>query len=156
MDKLAKEGHANPDYKLPTPKVDGKYDFSFSGLKTAVLQLNQRLEKKGIEVNPADMAYAFQETALGSLTSKTIEAVKEYKPKMVVLAGGVAANSRIRAIMEERIKECPDTKLIIPPLKYCTDNAAMIGAVGYAAYKHKAFGDFEASADPGLMMPGEI
>ena len=155
MDKLAKLGKADPDYVLPTPKTAKPYDFSFSGLKTAVLQLDQRLKKQGKEVNPADMAYAFQETALNSMTDKTCAAVKDFKPKMLVLAGGVAANSRLRSMMTDKMKAYPETKLVIPPLKCCTDNAAMIGAVGYTAYLHKAFGGFDAAADPGLMMPGE-
>ena len=154
IDKLAKEGHADPRYKLPVPKTDNPYNFSFSGLKTAVLQLNERLRKSGVEVNPADMAWCFQETALQSLTAKTIQAVKEKKPVMTVLAGGVAANSRLRQLMTERMQEVPECELIIPPLKYCTDNAAMIGAVGHVAYLHQQFGSFADAADPGLEMPG--
>ncbi|MBQ9328468.1 MAG: tRNA (adenosine(37)-N6)-threonylcarbamoyltransferase complex transferase subunit TsaD [Solobacterium sp.] len=155
IDKLAKEGKPNPDYHLPTPKTDEPYNFSFSGLKTAVLQLNDRLKRQGKEVIPEDLAYCFQETALQSLTAKTIAAVKEKHPAMVVVAGGVAANSRLRELMNEKMKAIPDCDLIIPPLKYCTDNAAMIGAVGEVAYRHQAFGTFEDAADPGLSMPGE-
>ena len=104
---------------------------------------------------PADLAWCFQETALNSMVDKTIAAVKEKHPVMTVLAGGVAANSRLRELMSERMKEVPDCELVIPPLKYCTDNAAMIGAVGTAAYAHGMFGTFEDAADPGLIMPGE-
>lgn len=154
IDRIAKEG--KPHYTLPVPKTAGQYDFSFSGLKTAVLQLIQREKKAGNEIIPADIAYAFQETALRSMIGKTVNAVEEYKPSMLVLAGGVAANSRLRVLMEEEMKKHPDVKLIIPPLKYCTDNAAMIGAAGYVAYRHGLFGDFSLSADPGLAMPGEI
>ena len=154
IDKLAKEG--SPHYTLPTPKTDSPYDFSFSGLKTAVLQLEQRELKKGNEINPADLAYAFQETALNSMVSKTIEAVKEYQPKMVVLAGGVAANSRLRVLMEEQMAPFTNIQLVIPPLWCCTDNAAMIGASGYIAYQHGLRSTFDCSADPGLLMPGEI
>ena len=153
IDKIAKEG--KPHYNLPTPKVSNPYDFSFSGLKTAVLQLIQREEKKGEEINVADVAYCFQETALQSMVSKTIAAVKEYKPAMLVLAGGVAANSRLRVLMEAEMKKCPDTDLVIPPLSCCTDNAAMIGASGYIAYQHGLFGSFDAAADPGMDMPSE-
>ena len=153
IDKIAKEG--KPHYTLPTPKTDTPFDFSFSGLKTAVLQMIAREEKKGEEVNVADAAYCFQETALHMLVSRTLAAVKEYKPAMLVLAGGVAANSRLRVIMEEEMKKFPDTQLVIPPLKCCTDNAAMIGAAGYIAYQHGLFGTLDAAADPGLPMPGE-
>ncbi len=153
IDRLAKQGHADERYKLPTPKTSDPMNFSFSGLKTAVLQLDARLKKQGVDVVPADLAYAFQETALNSMVRKTIAAVKQYKPKMLVLAGGVAANSRLRQLITEEMAEFSDVKLVIPPMKYCTDNAAMIGAVGYAAYQHHAFGGFDASADPGLEMP---
>lgn len=153
MDKMAKEGKAH--YKLPVPKTASPFDFSFSGLKTAVLQLVEREKRAGNDVDPADVAYAFQETALNSMVSKTVNAVKEYQPKMIVLAGGVAANSRLRQLMQEKMQEVPEVKLVIPPMYCCTDNAAMIGAAGYAAYLHGCFGDLEAAADPSLEMPGE-
>lgn len=153
IDRMAKEGKQH--YSLPTPKVQGKYDFSFSGLKTAVLQLIQREEKKGNEIVKEDVAYAFQETALNLMTSKTLKAVEDLHPVMVVTAGGVAANSRLRVLLEEGMKKYPDIELSQPPIKYCTDNASMIGASGYIAFKHKVFADFSVSADPGLMMPGE-
>lgn len=153
IDRMAKDG--KPHYSLPTPKVQGKYDFSFSGLKTAVLQLIQREEKKGNEIIKEDVAYAFQETALNLMTSKTLKAVEELRPAMVVTAGGVAANSRLRVLLSEGMKKYPDIELSQPPIKYCTDNASMIGASGYIAYKHNVFSDFSVSADPGLMMPGE-
>ena len=153
IDKLAKEG--KPHYTLPTPKVEGKYDFSLSGLKTATMQMIAREERKGNEIIKADVAYAFQETALNMIVSKTIKAVEDYHPAMLVLAGGVAANSRLRVMMKEKMESYPDTELVIPPMKCCTDNAAMIGAAGYIAWKHKEFGTFDVSADPGLMMPGE-
>ncbi len=153
IDRMAKEGKEH--YKLPSPKTDGVYDFSFSGLKTAVLQLIQREEKAGNEIIKEDVAYAFQETALGQLTRKTLQAVEDLKPKMLVLAGGVAANSRLRQLITEKMQAYPDVQLVIPPMYCCTDNAAMIGAVGYVAYQHGLFGDLSAAADPGLMMPGE-
>ena len=153
MDRIAKEG--KPHYKLPTPKTAGKYDFSFSGLKTSVLQLVEREKKAGNEIIPADIAYAFQETALGNMVKKTVEAVREYQPEMLVLAGGVAANSRLRELITENMADVSGTKLIIPPLYCCTDNAAMIGAAGYIAWKHGCFGTLDASADPAMEMPGE-
>ncbi len=153
IDKLAKEG--KPHYTLPVPKTQNDFDFSFSGLKTAVLQLADREKRKGNEVDPADLAWCFQETALGGLVKKTVQAVKEYHPAMLVLAGGVAANSRLRVMIEEEMKEVPETELIIPPLKYCTDNAAMIGASAYVAWQHGLFGTLDAAADPGLEMPCE-
>ena len=153
IDKMAKNGKEH--YHLPTPKDDSPYDFSFSGLKTAVLQLIQREEKAGNPIIKEDVAYAFQETALGLMVSKTMNAVKNLQPKMVVTAGGVAANSRLRAMLEEEMKKFPSIELSQPPIKYCTDNASMIGATGYVAYKNGIRGGFDVSADPSLPMPGE-
>ena len=153
MDKMAKEG--KPHYTLPTPKVHGKYDYSFSGLKTAVLQLIQREEKKGEPIIKEDVAYAFQETALNLMVSKTLQAVEDLHPAMVVTAGGVAANSRLRVLLDEGMKKYPDFELSQPPIRYCTDNASMIGASGYVAYKNGVRCGFDVSADPGLLMPGE-
>ena len=154
MDKMAKEG--KPHYTLPTPKVHGKYDYSFSGLKTAVLQLIQREEKKGDPIIKEDVAYAFQETALNLMVSKTLQAVEDLHPAMVVTAGGVAANSRLRVLLDEGMKKYPDIELSQPPIRYCTDNASMIGASGYVAYKNGVRCGFDVSADPGLLMPGEV
>lgn len=154
MDKMAKEG--KPHYTLPTPKVHGKYDYSFSGLKTAVLQLIQREEKKGEPIIKEDVAYAFQETALNLMVSKTLQAVEDFHPAMVVTAGGVAANSRLRVLLDEGMKKYPDIELSQPPIRYCTDNASMIGASGYVAYKNGVRCGFDVSADPGLLMPGEV
>ena len=153
MDKMAKEG--KPHYTLPTPKVHGKYDYSFSGLKTAVLQLIQREEKKGEPIIKEDVAYAFQETALNLMVSKTLQAVEDLDPAMVVTAGGVAANSRLRVLLAEGMKKYPEIELSQPPIRYCTDNASMIGASGYVAWKNGVRCGFDVSADPGLLMPGE-
>ena len=101
IDKLAKEGKKN--YTLPKPKVDG-LNFSFSGLKNASLQLVNRLERNGEELNKADLAYAFQETALNCLIDKTIKALEEYPCEMFVIAGGVACNSRLRELVTEKVK----------------------------------------------------
>ena len=145
IDKLAKEGKKN--YELPTPRVDG-YNFSFSGLKNAALQLVNRLNMKGEEVNKADLSYAFQETALNLLVNKTLKALEEYKDvKTVVVAGGVAANSRLRELMQEKIKG-PD--VILPPLKYCTDNATMIGVAAMHYLKHNKFVTLDAESKPNM------
>lgn len=133
IDKLAKEGKKH--YELPTPKVDG-LNFSFSGLKNATLQLVKKLERNGEKVNTADLAYAFQEVALKSLINKTKKALEEYPCKMFVIAGGVAANSRLRQLVEEEIK---GVETILPPLKYCTDNATMIGVAAFHYLKHQKF-----------------
>lgn len=132
IDRLAKEG--KPLYRLPKPHTDNPLNFSFSGLKSAVIQSLQRLERTHEAWQSADMACSFQEAALGELWTRVEEALRVRSPKQLVLAGGVAANSRLRAMVEERMKAYPDIKYTIPPLWCCTDNAAMIGASGYEAY----------------------
>ncbi len=146
IDKLAKLGKSN--YTLPIPHVEKSYDFSFSGLKSAVIQLMNRIERNNEEVIKEDIAYSFQESALKQILKITEKALDDYKPKHLVLAGGVAANSRLRELMQEMILKHPDIKLTIPPLWCCTDNAAMIAAAGSIAYDHKLFGNLDFSAQP--------
>ena len=150
IDRLAKTGKAN--YKLPIPKVKGKYDYSFSGLKSGVLQLIARLKRNDQEVIEADVAYAFQETALNALLEKAEQAIIDYHPKHFLLAGGVAANSRLREKTTAMMEKYPDTKLTIPPIKYCTDNAAMIGASAEIAYRKKVFCGYDAASDSSMEM----
>lgn len=144
IDRLAKEG--KPHYQLPTPKVDG-LNFSFSGLKNAVSQLAKKEEKLGNELDHNDLAYAFQETALNSLIKKTKLAVEQYPVKSIVIAGGVAANSRLRQLMSENFS---DYDLILPPLKYCTDNALMIACAARHYLWHNKFIGLETSSKPSM------
>lgn len=144
IDRLAKEGKKN--YQLPTPRVDG-LNFSFSGLKNAVSQLVKNEEKQGKSINKNDLAYAFQEAALKALIDKTKKALEIYECKTLVLAGGVAANSRLRELMQENFREI---ELILPPLKYCTDNALMIACAAVHYLKHNKFVDFDASSMPSM------
>lgn len=146
IDKLAKQGQ--PHYKLPVCKTENELDFSFSGLKSAVLQLIDREKRKGNEVAPADVAYAFQETALHDLVRKTIMAIEQYPVKQLVVAGGVAANSRLREILAEEVAKKESVHLTLPPLWCCTDNAAMIGAAGCVAYDHVKPAGLDLSATP--------
>jgi len=145
IDRLAKEG--KPHYKLPKIKTQNPLDFSFSGLKSSVLQLIQRNKE---ELIIADLAYAFQEAAINEIMNKTLIALEQYSIKHFVLAGGVAANSRLRERVLELNTYYPDLKITIPPMWCCTDNAAMIGAVAYVAYQHGVSGDLSISANPGL------
>ena len=144
IDKLSKEGKKN--YELPTPKVEG-LNFSFSGLKNATLQLANRIERKGEELNKTDLSYAFQEVALNSLIKKTKLALEEYPCKMLVLAGGVAANSRLREKVENEIT---NVKTILPPLKYCTDNATMIGVAAFHYLNNGKFVKLDAQSMPNM------
>ena len=132
LDKLAKVGI--PTYKLPIPLNDNSYNFSFSGLKSAVINLNHNEEQKGNKINKADLAASFQKVAVTSIVSKTKKALKDYNINNLIVAGGVAANSILREALTDMCNE-NNIHLSIPPLKYCTDNAAMIASAGYYAYK---------------------
>jgi len=134
LDKLAKEGNPHA-HKLPDAKVEG-YDFSFSGLKTAVLRLIQQLKKEnGEELSEnivKDVCASFQETVSATLLKKVKRALEEKGYKQVVLAGGVAANSEIRRKFSELEKiENGGYKVNAPQMKYCTDNAAMVASCAY-------------------------
>lgn len=150
IDKLAKQGNAV--YSLPTPKTQGEYDFSFSGLKSGVLQFIDRCKRKNETFVPADLAASFQETALQTLVDKTMKAIANYDVKQLVLAGGVAANSRLREMMETRMQGNQKTQLLIPPLWCCTDNAAMIATAGYFAFHNGKRASFDVSAKSTLSM----
>ncbi|SCH57753.1 t(6)A37 threonylcarbamoyladenosine biosynthesis protein [uncultured Ruminococcus sp.] len=137
MDKAAKEGDPS-HYHLPKPRVEGcPYDFSFSGLKTAVLNLINNSRQKGETVVINDVAAAFQATVCDLIADRLMRAAKERKADKIVLAGGVSANSGIRERMQ---KECQEAgmKLYMPPLCYCGDNAAMIASQGYFEFLNAA------------------
>lgn len=147
IDKLAREGH--PIYKLPKPKAQGEYDFSFSGLKSGVLQFVKRMERNGESWNMEDLAASFQETALSEIFDKVRKALKAHPEiRHFVVGGGVSANSRLREITEELKTEFPDVTFTVPPMRCCTDNAAMIAVAGeFAAEKgRKAKADLGADA----------
>ena len=147
LDRLAPSG--NPDaYPLPHPQVEGSpYDFSFSGLKTAVLNLLNSARQKGEEVCIPDLAASFQKTAVDMLAGNLLRAAEDTGEKTLVLAGGVSANSGLRTRMEA---ECArrGLRLFAPPLALCGDNAAMVGAQGYYEYRagHTAGMDLNACA----------
>lgn len=133
IDAAAKSGNAYA-YKLPKPKVSGaKYDFSFSGLKTAVINLVHNAEQRGEVINREDLAASFQRTAAEILTEKTILAAKDFGYKKIALAGGVAANSGVRELLTQRCNE-NGYDLYMPSLEYCGDNGAMIACQGYYDY----------------------
>ncbi len=133
IDEAAKKGNENA-YRFPHPKVDGcEYDFSFSGLKTAVINLVHNAEQKGIELVREDVAASFQRTVCEIVVGKTISAAMALGYKTIGLAGGVSANSGVRNALQ---KACDKNgfKLYMPELRYCGDNAAMIGCQGYFDY----------------------
>ena len=132
IDKLAHLGEDT--YDLPIPLDDDSYNFSFSGLKSAVINLNHNEVQRGNKIITENLAASFQNRVVSILVKKTMRAMEEYDINNLVLAGGVSANKGLR---EKITEECNKRgyNLIIPELKYCTDNAAMIGAAGYYAYK---------------------
>ena len=131
LDKLAKEG--KDTYKLPIPLQDDSYNFSFSGLKSSVINLAHNEEQRGEELRKSDLAASFQKVAIESIVSKVKKAIEEKNIKNVIVAGGVAANNGLRKKMQEMTEEL-GVELSIPPMKYCTDNGTMIAAAGYYAY----------------------
>ena len=132
IDKLAREG--TDTYNLPTPLDDDSFNFSFSGLKSAVINLAHNETQRGNEIRKADLARSFENRVIDILSKKTMRALNEYDVKNLVVAGGVSANRWLRDKLAELCEE-DGVNLIIPEMKYCTDNAAMIGAAGYFAYK---------------------
>lgn len=132
VDKLAHIG--NDSYNLPLPLDDDSFDFSFSGLKSAVINVKHNLDQKRIDIVPEDLATSFQNRVVEILSKKTIRALKKYNVHRLIIAGGVAANKGLREKFEQLSKN-EHFELIVPEIKYCTDNAAMIGSAGYYAYK---------------------
>ena len=139
LDKMAKLG--KPSYQLPHVKLSkDSYDFSFSGLKSAVINLHNKCKMKNEELNYNDLATSFQDAVVDVLVTKTSNAATEYNAKQVLLAGGVAANSGLREKMKEEMERI-NVKLTVPSFKNCTDNAAMIGVAGYFQDKKENLND---------------
>ncbi|MBQ4321719.1 MAG: tRNA (adenosine(37)-N6)-threonylcarbamoyltransferase complex transferase subunit TsaD [Oscillospiraceae bacterium] len=147
MDKLA-QGGDDKAFKLPRAKIDGApYDMSFSGLKTAVVNIAHNAQQKGEKLDEAGLAASFAAAVSDTLVPRTMAAARELGRKNIVVAGGVAANSRIRADFKAAAEKEGCT-LFVPPLKLCGDNAAMIGAQGYYEFLagHTAGSDLNAYA----------
>jgi N6-L-threonylcarbamoyladenine synthase len=158
--KAAKNGNPNK-YKLPKSKLSGKYDYSYSGLKTAVLRAVQHEVGKDFtfpssslaalldDAQRNDFAASFQKVAIETLVDKTELAFNDFQPKSVVIAGGVAANQELRRILSERLP----IKIEYAPMNLCTDNAAMIATMGYYyAQKHQPTDPYELEVSPSLSM----
>ena len=145
IDRLAKKGEHT--YNLPTPLHDNSLNVSYSGLKTAVINLKHKLETNGEEIIKENMAKSFQDVAVGLILDRVKKAVQRYKVKQIVLAGGVSANSYLR---EEIVKMFNNTNIevIIPPIWCTTDNAAMIAKVGEYLYQRKVFANLSLGVDP--------
>ena len=146
IDKLAHQG--KPNYNLPIPLNDESFNFSFSGLKSAVINLVHNINQKGETLNKEDLACSFQNVVVNSLTTKTIKAMKKYNTKKLILAGGVAANQGIREKFT-RLSKKENFKFSYPSMKYCTDNATMVASAGYFLYKKGKTSNLEINADSG-------
>ena len=129
IQKAAENGDPNR-FDFPRAKLDAKYDFSFSGIKTAVLYQVNDLKKTGEDLPIADLAASFQKTVVETLFDKTMEAAREFGAKEILVAGGVSANRPLREIFQSQT----EFKVNIPAFSLCTDNAAMIAAAGYYRY----------------------
>ena len=149
LDRWSTEG--NDTYDLPIPLNDNSYNFSFSGLKSAVINLVHNEEQRGNEIRKKDLATSFQNRVIESITKKTMKALEDKNVKNFIIAGGVAANQSIR----ERFRELCEEKNIhytVPELKYCTDNAAMIGTAAYYEYKNGTRHGWDLNAVPNLKL----
>lgn len=142
IDKAAQSGV--PNLKLPRAWLKGSHDFSFSGVKTALLQLSEKGEISSI----ADAAASFQEAVIEVLVTKTIETAKEYRVSQILLAGGVASNKTLR----NRLIEKAGLPVIIPPPVLCTDNAAMIAACGYFRFMAGKTASLDMDVIPSLKL----
>ena len=152
IDEMAQVGEDT--FNFPRAMIDeDNYDFSFSGLKSAFINKVHNAEQKGEELNHEDLATSFQQAVVDVLVSKTIRAAKEYDVKQIILAGGVAANSGLRAGLSEAVEtELTDVPLIIPPLSLCGDNAAMIGAAAFLEKEQFKNANLALNAQPGLTL----
>ena len=151
IDQAAKEGDPHA-IKFPRAKVEGSvYDFSFSGLKSAVLNHINHANMMGEEINVADLAASFQNAVVDVLVSHTVEAAREYGFKKVAIAGGVASNSALRKGMSLACEKA-GIAFYYPSPVYCTDNAAMIGTAAYYEYINGARAGWDLNAVPNLKL----
>ncbi|MFF2886602.1 tRNA (adenosine(37)-N6)-threonylcarbamoyltransferase complex transferase subunit TsaD [Paenibacillus sp. NPDC057967] len=150
IDRLA--GEASEAITLPRAWLEaGSFDFSFSGLKSAVLSVINQARMKGQELDEALLARGFQESVCDVLVTKALRAVAQYETKQLLLCGGVAANRGLRAELSRRCEEA-GIQLLIPPGSLCTDNAAMIGAAAHLKLTRGLFTELDMKADPGLSL----
>ncbi len=152
IDRLAASGAAT--IPLPRARMDNPYDFSFSGLKSAVINVWHNVEQRGEALAPADLAASFQEAVVDVLVAKAGLALADKGARNLIVAGGVAANSRLRAALADEAARLGAT-LTIPDMELCTDNAAMIGSVGYYYYINNAWSELDLNGIAGLALADE-
>lgn len=149
IDKLASIGENK--YELPYPKISDKYAFSFSGLKTAVLNLVNGMKMKNESFKNEDVACSFQKKVIEILTDKVMLALEEYKVNQVLVAGGVSANKELRETIRNRVtSKYKNVEVVIPPMWCCTDNAAMLAMAAY--YSDEEVSDLDMGVDPSLSL----
>ena len=144
IEKYAEQG--TPSYELPIPMNNDELNFSYSGLKSAVINLVHNEKQRGNEIRKYDLAASFQKVAIDELVRKTELAIKKYNIKRLIVAGGVTANKYLRGEME-KLADKNNINLTVPPIKYCTDNAAMIGCAAYPLYLKNDFTDYSLNAE---------
>jgi len=146
IDRMAHE--ATEAVEFPRAWLEDSYDFSFSGLKSAVINYKHNMDQRGEEIIPEQVAKGFQDSVVEVLTTKTLRAAKEFNVKQVIAAGGVSANKGLRTSLEE-VFEKEGIEFTVPPLKLCTDNAAMIGAAATFMYDAGVRGNLAMNGLPG-------
>lgn len=150
IDRLAANGQENIDF--PRAWLEkGSYDFSFSGLKSSVINKIHNAKQRGEVLKDEDIAASFQASVVEVLTTKAVRAAKQYRVKQVIVAGGVAANKGLRTALQKEFRRI-DIPLLIPPLSLCTDNAAMIAAAGTIAYEQGRRSALDLNASSSLML----
>lgn len=150
IDQMAQKGQDT--FNFPRAMIhEDHYDFSFSGLKSAFINTVHNAKQKGEDLNHDDLATSFQEAVIDVLVDKTMRAAREFQPKQLILAGGVAANQGLRERLSRAAEE-EDLALVIPPLNLTGDNAAMIGAAAFYANQKGLHADLSLNAKPGLTL----
>jgi len=150
IDRLAGTGEETIDFPRAWLE-EGSYDFSFSGLKSAVINKIHNASQRGEELKQEDIAASFQASVIDVLSTKTVKAAKEFNVSQVILAGGVAANSGLRQALKDQFEKT-EIPLLIPPLALCTDNAAMIAAAGTIAFEQGRRSGLDLNANPSLLL----
>ena len=146
VERLAKDGKNVIEFPKMLKNYQGsKYDFSYSGLKTAVINYVHNKEQSGVEYSKADVACSFQHSAIDTLIDKAFLALKESGYNTLTISGGVGANGYLREELKKRANN-ENIRLVLPEKRYCTDNAAMIGAEGYIQYRKGNFADIDLNA----------
>lgn len=150
IDRLALASDDAVDFPRAWLEPDS-YDFSFSGLKSAVINYKHNIEQKGGTIVPEHVAAGFQQSVIEVLTAKTVRAAKQYDVKQVIAAGGVAANKGLRASLDAAFEQ-ENIAFFVPPISFCTDNAAMIAAAGTPMYVAGVRGDMSMNGRPGMQL----